>query len=34
MILILITVYYNLDIDQINIKTNFIYRMIDQLVYT
>lgn len=32
-VLFAITAYYNLDIDQIDIKTCFLYEVIDQLVY-
>lgn len=32
-VLFTIAAYYNLDIDQINVKTAFLYRIIDQLVY-
>lgn len=32
-VLFAIVVYYNLDIDQMNIKTAFLYGIIDQLVY-
>lgn len=32
-VLFAIVVYYNLDIDQIDIKTAILYGMIDQLVY-
>lgn len=32
-VLFLITVYYNLDIDLINIKTAFFYDFINQLIY-
>lgn len=32
-VLFVIAAYYNLDIDQINVKTAFLYGMIDQLVY-
>ncbi len=28
-----ITAYYDLNIDQIDVKTSFLYGMIDQLVY-
>lgn len=28
-----VTAFYNLDIDQINVKTTFLYGLIDQLVY-
>ena len=32
-VLFAIAAYYNLDIDQIDVKTAFLYGMIDQLVY-
>lgn len=32
-VLLAIAAYYNLNIDQIDVKTAFLYGMIDQLVY-
>ncbi len=32
-VLFAIAAYYDLDIDQMNVKTTFLYRMIDQLAY-
>ena len=32
-VLFAVTAYYNLDIDQMDVKTAFLYGLIDQLIY-